>query len=177
MVIYWFYDGYMMVLYAGQMGKRGKQETADGEEPADSGCATSRSTDKCDQNHNQQTGWWLLLSSSQSFTWANELEKDQSSMPPRILNNSSHPARTAWALAAEAVWAAGRRERRRRPRSWRRSARAMNIWTGGAKLELVTIDSWVLSLSVYSYCLQSGRGKYLGLLTLLALVFFQIRWS
>ena len=53
---------------------------------------------------------------------------------------TTHPARTAWALAAEAVWAALRRERRRRPRSWRRSARAMNIWTGGAKLELVTID-------------------------------------
>ena len=90
---------------------------------------------------------------------------------------TTHPARTAWALAAEAVWAALRRERRRRPRSWRRSARAMNIWTGGAKLELVTIDSWVLSLSVYSYCLQSGRGKYLGQLTLLALAFFQIKWD
>ena len=105
-------------------------------------------------------------------------EKDQSSMTTHlILNILSHPARTAWALAAEAVWAAARRERRRRPRSWRRSARAMNIWTGGAKLELVTIDSWVLSLSVYSYCHQSGRGKYLGQLTLLALAFFQIRWS
>ena len=33
-----------MVLYAGQMGKRGKQEAADGEELVDSGCATSRWT-------------------------------------------------------------------------------------------------------------------------------------
>ena len=95
------------------------------------------------------------------------LEKDQSSMTPPslILNILSYPARTAWALAAEAVWAAARRERRRRPRSWRRSARAMNIWTGGAKLELVTIDygqvglSWVFSLLVYSSIFSSIRER------------------
>ena len=65
----------------------------------------------------------------------------------------------------------------------------MNILTGAAKLELVINWSrrkeqagviWVVTISInshLSYCLQSGRGRYLGLLTLLALVFSQIRWS
>ena len=83
-----------------------------------------------------------------------------------ILIILSYPARTAWALAAEAAWAAARRERRRRPRSWRRSARAMNIWTGGAMLELVII--WTISIEqvgficflvTYSYIFSSIRER------------------
>ena len=176
MVMWWLYDGYMLARWVKEANKKRQMERSllilDAQQ---AGLQTSvikiiinkQVDDHCYHHHNDL---------HEPFSWKGSIIND----PPArlILNILSYPARTAWALAAEAAWAAARRERRRRPRSWRRSARAMNIWTGGAMLELVTklvSVGFLVYWSILPYFLQSGRGRYLGQLTLLALVFFQIR--
>ena len=160
------------------MGKRGKQEAADGEELADSGCATSRSSDNCGQNHYKQTGWWSLLSKSHSYTWSIFLKRINHQwplLPPYLISSKD-----SLSLGRRSSVSSGE-EREEAPttilKKISKSYEHLDRW-GRAMLELVTklvSVGFLVYWSILIYFLKSGRGRYLGLLTLLALVFFQIR--